>query len=144
VKYLTLARLSSALDALTNSGVSVVKSWELAAAACGSPRLKREILQWTPQLESGLTPAEMVGQIGYFPEIFTNLYQTAEMSGKLDEALVRLHTYFEEEGFQTLRTFTRILNFVIYGSVAVLVGIYVVRFWVNYYGGLLDSTGNGL
>ncbi len=30
LKYLALARLASALDALTNAGVSVVKSWELA------------------------------------------------------------------------------------------------------------------
>jgi type II secretory pathway component PulF len=139
VKYLALARLASALDALTNAGVSIVKSWELAGAACGSPRLKREILKWTPQLESGLTPAEMVGQIGYFPEVFTNLYHTAEMSGKLDETLVRLHAFFEEEGFRTLHVFTRILNGTIYGLVALLVAYNVIHFWVNYYGGLVNN-----
>ncbi len=143
VKYLAIARLASALGALTNAGVPVVKSWELSAAACGSPKLKRQVLQWTPQIESGLTPAEMVGQIGYFPEVFNNLYHTAEISGKLDETLVRLHTYFEEEGFRALQLFTRILNGVIYGSVVVLVAYNVIHFWMNYYGGLLNGA-NGI
>jgi type II secretory pathway component PulF len=139
VKYLALARLASALDALTNAGVSVVKSWELAGTACGSPRLKREILKWTPQFENGLTPSDMVGQIGYFPEVFANLYHTGELSGKLDETLVRLHAYFEEEGFRTLRAFTRLMNGTIYGLVAALVAYNIIRFWLNYYGGLLNN-----
>jgi len=139
LKDLALARLASALDALTSAGVPVIKSWELAASACGSPRLKREILKWTPQIEHGLTPAEMVGQIGYFPEVFSNLYHTAEISGKLDETLVRLHTYFEDEGFHTLHLFTRILNGVIYGTVVVLVAYNVIHFWMNYYGNMVNS-----
>jgi type IV pilus assembly protein PilC len=139
VKYLALARLASALGALTNAGVSVVKSWELASAACGSPRLKHEVLTWTPQLETGLTPAEMVAQISYFPEMFRNLYHTAEISGKLDETLVRLHSYYEEEGFHTLRLFTRILNGTIYGTVMLLVAINIIRFWMNYYGAALGG-----
>jgi type II secretory pathway component PulF len=139
IKYLALARLASALDALTNAGVSVIKSWELAGAACGSPRLKRQILKWTPQLEAGVTPADMVGQIRYFPEMFSNLYHSAEISGKLDETLVRLHNYYEEEGFHILQLFTRILNGIIYGSVAALVAFNVIRFWTNYYGNMMQS-----
>lgn len=140
IKYLALARLASALGALTGAGVSVIKSWELASAACGSQHLKQEVLKWTPQIETGLTPAEMVGQISYFPEMFQNLYHSAEISGKLDETLVRLHTYYEEEGFHTLRLFTRILNGIIYGSVATLVAFNVIRFWMNYYGALMQNV----
>jgi type IV pilus assembly protein PilC len=139
VKCLALARLASALGALTNAGVSVIKSWELASAACGSPRLKRAVLAWTPQLETGLTPADMVAQISYFPEMFRNLYHTAEISGKLDETLARLHSYYEEEGFHTLRLFTRILNGIVYGMVVLLVAISIIRFWMNYFGAALGG-----
>jgi type II secretory pathway component PulF len=140
IKYLALARLAAALAALTNAGVSVIRSWELAGAACGSPHLKREILKWTPQIEAGITPAEMVNQIHYFPEMFRNLYSSAEISGKLDETLVRLHNYYEEEGFRTLQLFTRILNGIIYGSIAALVAYNVIHFWMNYYGAMMQSV----
>jgi type II secretory pathway component PulF len=139
IKYLALARLSSALDALTNAGVSVVKSWELAAAACGSPRLKREILKQASQLETGLTPAEMVAQIRYFPEMFANLYHTAELSGKIDDTLVRLNIYYEEEGFHTLQLFTRIMNGTIYGLIVLLVAYSVINFYVGYFNAALNA-----
>lgn len=140
LKYLAVARLAAALDALSSAGVSAVKTWEMSAAACGSPRLKRQILQWAPQLETGVTPAEMVNQIPYFPEMFSNLYQTAEISGKHDETLERLHVYFEEEGFRLMQWFTRILTGVFYGSMAVLAGYFIIKFYVNYFNAALNSV----
>ena len=139
IKYLAVARLSMALDALLNSGVPMIRAWEMAVAACGSPRLKREVLRWTPEMETGTTPADMVGQIAYFPEMFVQLYQSGEISGKLDESLTRLHTYFEDEGFRKLQTFSRILNMVIYFTVAICVAVFVINFWRQYYGNLLNS-----
>ena len=140
IKYLALARLAMALDALTTAGVSVIKSWELAANASGSPRLKREILAWLPELETGVTPADMVNQISYFPEMFSNLYASAEVSGKQDETLQRLHTYYEDEGFQNLQTFAVALNFTIYFTIALIIAYNVIRFWMNYYGALLNTV----
>ena len=139
VKDLAVARIAMALDSLLSAGVPVVRSWELAASACGSPHLKREILKWTPQLEHGTTPADMVAQIRYFPDMFTQLYHSGEISGKMDETLQRLHTYFEEEGFRKLQAFCRIVNFIIYFSIAITIGIFVIRFYVGYFNTALNS-----
>jgi type II secretory pathway component PulF len=139
MKYLAVARLAMALEALTNAGVPVVRAWELGAASCGSPRLKKEILKWTPQIEQGTTPGEMVGQIHYFPELFTQLYQTGEISGKMDETLTRLHTYFEQEGFNKLQTFCRILNYCIYFGMVVVAAFVVISFWTKYFNSMLNS-----
>jgi type II secretory pathway component PulF len=140
VKYLAVSRLAMSLDSLLNAGVPVIKSWNLSAAACGSPHLKREILKWSPELETGMTPAEMVERIKYFPDMFAQLYQTGELSGRTDESLQRLHTYFEEEGFRKLQAFCRILNFLIYFTIAITIAIFVITFWKNYYGALLNSV----
>jgi len=140
VKYLAVARLSMALDALMNAGVPVIRAWEMAAAASGSAVLKHQVLKWLPQLETGTTPAEMVAQISYFPEMFTHLYNTGEMSGKLDETLQRLHSYFEEEGFHKLQAFSRVLNFVIYLCVAITIAIFVISFWTQYYGAAMNGV----
>lgn len=139
LKYLALARLAAALDALLSAGVPVIRSWDLAAAASGSTRLKREVQAWTPQFENGVTPAEMVSQIRYFPEMFANLYSAAEVSGNHDETLQRLHVYFEEEGFNALHFFTRVMNGIIYGAITALIVFNIIRFWVNYYGAMMTS-----
>ncbi len=139
LKYLAVARVAMALDALLSAGVPVIRSWELAAASCGSPHLKKEIFKWTPQLESCTTPAEMVAQIPYFPEMFTQLYQSGEISGKMDETLARLHTYFEEEGFNKLHLFCRVLGFGLYFAMAILVGIFVIRSYMAIWAQALGS-----
>jgi type II secretory pathway component PulF len=134
-KYLVLSRLAAALEALVTSGVSIVKAWPLAASAGGSPHLKREVARWEAELERGRTPAELVSQTRYFPEMFANLYHTGEISGKLDETLGRLRTYFNEEGFRTLTLFTKIFTGTVYGLVVVLVAYNVINFYSNLFSG---------
>lgn len=139
LRYLVLSRLASALEALVISGVSILKGWPLSAAASGSPLLKREVEGWKPHLEGGSTPSELVAQTPYFPEMFQNLYHTGEVSGKLEDSLNHLHTYYNEEGIRLLRIFTKGLNGLLYVIVAILVGYFVVTFWVNYYKNLVGS-----
>jgi type II secretory pathway component PulF len=114
----------------------------LAAAASGSPRLKRDILAWTPHLERGVTPAEMISQINYLPEMFTHQYLAAETSGKHDETLQRLQIYFEEEGFNSLEMFAKVLNGIVYGTVVAIVVYNVISFWVHYYGNMINTINN--
>ena len=47
-RYLALARLSAALEALLSAGVTIIQAWELASAASGSPALRRTVLAWRP------------------------------------------------------------------------------------------------
>lgn len=133
VKYLALSRLAASLESLTNAGVPVLKSWDLAARTSGSVRLSHQVQAWLPQLETGVTPADMTSQIRYFPEMFANLYHTGEVSGKIDETLLRLRDYYQEEGFRTLRMFTKILNGTIYGLVVLAVAYNVITFWTHYF-----------
>lgn len=139
-KYLVLARLSAALESLISAGVSIVTGWELASAASGSVHLRRIVASWKTPLEVGTTPAELVTQTRYFPEMFSSFYHTGEQTGQLDDSLLRLKNYYQEEGFRLLRLFTRILNGVIYGSFALVVAVSVIRFYMNYYANIMNSV----
>jgi type II secretory pathway component PulF len=135
-RYLVLSRLAGALEALTSAGVSVVRGWELAGAAAASPRLRREISGWREEFENGATPGELINRSSYFPEMFANLYNTAEQSGKVEEALHRLQAYYQEEGFRKLRAFTRVMNGTIYALVVLLVAYNIISFYLGYYGAM--------
>src|SRR5208283_1828847 len=88
---LALGRLATALGALLDAGVTVIEAWELAGAASGSPALRRTVLRWRPQVDHGRTPAEVVTDSGFFPDVFSGQYAAGEVSGQLDETLKRLH-----------------------------------------------------
>lgn len=137
-QYLALSRLAAALEASISSGVSVFTGWELAANAAGSPRLRRIVSDWKPQLDRGVTPGELVNQSSYFPEMFANYYHTGEQSGRLDDALGRLHAYYQDEGIRRLRTFTRVMGGTIYALVALLVAYTVIKFYMGYFSNILN------
>jgi type II secretory pathway component PulF len=138
-KYLALARLSGTLEALVSTDIGIVNAWPSAAAASGSPHLKRRISAWEPKLQSGLTPAELVTHTPYFPDMFKNLYHTGEISGKLDESLRRLQTYFQEEGLRKLHAFIRLVNAIIYVLLVIRVIIAAAVFYIGYFNSIFEN-----
>ena len=130
---LALARLSVALESLLSAGVSIVEAWELAAAASGSPRLKRTVLAWKPRVRAGQTPSEAVRASGAFPELFTNLYATGELSGQLDDTLRRLYAHYREEAHLKLQTLAQWLPKLIYLLIALVIAYQIVAFWSAYF-----------
>ena len=139
--YLALARLAAALEALLSAGVTVIEAWELAAAASGSPALRRTVLAWRPRVQAGQTPAEAVSSSPRFPELFANQYATGELSGTLDETLLRLHRYYQEEGSRKLHTVAQWTPRAIYFGVALMIAWRVVGFWMGYFKQIGDAGG---
>jgi type IV pilus assembly protein PilC len=133
-RYLALSRLTIALESLLSAGVNIVEAWPLAASASGSPALRKAVETWQPMLDAGRTPAELVAESSVFPDFFIMQYHTGEISGKLDETLRRLHTYFLEEGTRKIRTVAQLLPRMIYLVVVLCIAYYIISFYSHRYG----------
>lgn len=139
-RFLALARLAAALEALISAGVNIIEAWDLAAAACGSPSLRRAVESWKPQVVAGRTPAEVLRERREFPEMFANLYASGEVSGKLDETLKRLYAYYQEEGTRKLHAFAQWTPRLIYFLVAGIIAYKVVTFYTGYFQQVSDMS----
>jgi type II secretory pathway component PulF len=138
-RELALARMTSALEALLNAGVDVFDAWEMAAAASGSPALKRAVFAWRPQLENGRTPSEVLNETNEFPELFANLYYSGEISGQHDDALRRIHDYYQESSTRRFRALAEWTPRLIYFGIMFLIAWQIISFWTNYYGGMMRA-----
>jgi type II secretory pathway component PulF len=132
-RELALGRLAAALEALLNAGVPIIGAWELAATASGSPALRRSVVSWKPQLDEGSTPSELVSSSGLFPSVFANLYHTGEISGQLDQTLMRLHLLYEEEGLRRMRIVAQWTPRLIYFGIMIFCAIKVISFYLGYF-----------
>ena len=137
--YLALARLATALEALISAGVTIIEAWELAATASGSPALRRIVLAWKPQLVAGQTPSEVLRANPRFPEMFSNLYTTGEISGKLDESLRQLRQYYQEEGSRKLKTITELAPRVIYIIVMLAIAYFIIKFYIGHFNDINEA-----
>lgn len=138
-RELAIARLSAALEALISAGVGIIEAWELASAGCGSPALRRVVKSWKPRLLAGETPSAAVSQAKEFPELFANLYHSGEVSGKLDESLLRLNQHFQEEGTRKLRAVAQWAPRFVFFAVMLLIAYQVVSFYSNYFNQIGDA-----
>jgi general secretion pathway protein F len=130
-RELALARLTMALEALLNAGVSIVDAWELAGTVSGSPVLRRANHAWKPDVLAGQTPAEVLSASGVFPDMFENQYHSGEVSGKLDETLLRLRKYYQEEGARKIHAVAQWTPRLLYLIVALFIAFKIVSFYSN-------------
>ena len=119
--------------------MNVIEAWNLAATASGSPAFRRAVAAWKPQLAAGRTPAELVRACRLFPETFANLYASGEISGKLDETLRRLYSYYQEEGTLKLNLFATWTPRLAYCIVAVIIAYNVIQFYTGYFNSALNT-----
>jgi type II secretory pathway component PulF len=132
-RYLAIARLAAALEALISAGVTIIEAWELAAAASGSPALHRIVRAWRPLLQAGQTPAEIILSSSGFPTLFSNQYNTAEISGMLDETLRRLHGYYQEEGSRKLHAVAKWVPIFIYLVIVSVIAYKIINFYLGHF-----------
>jgi type IV pilus assembly protein PilC len=137
---LALARLSIALESLLSAGVSIVEAWELAGAASGSVVLQRSVRSWRSSIDNGQTPGEAVRESGAFPDLFTHLYSTGELSGQLDGTLRRLYNHYNEEASRKLQAIAQWTPRLVYFIVVLVVAYQIVSFWSGYFSQLGELT----
>jgi len=135
-RNLAIARLSLALDALLNAGVNMIESWELAAAASGSPALRRIVTNSKSQMLNGRTPSEMVSSHRAFPSAFAALYHSGEISGTLDQSLKRAAVLHEEDGSRQMKTFIFGLAGALFGCVMLFAAWNIIAFYAGYFKGM--------
>ena len=138
-RSLAIARLSIALEALLNAGVGMIEAWQIAAAASGSPALRRVVEKSKARLTEGTTPSEMVSSHHEFPRTFASLYHSGEISGTLDDALRRSHAMFEEDGSRKMKQFVFGLAGVLVGCVMLAAAWQIISFWLGYFQQINDA-----
>lgn len=138
-RSLALARLAAALEALIGAGVSIIEAWDLAAAASGSPALRRIVQESKAKLYEGMTPADMVREHPAFPPTFASQYQVGEISGQLEASLIRLRDDCQEDGFRRLKVVFMVGAGLAVGLVLLLVAWQIIHFWVRYYQNIFEA-----
>jgi type IV pilus assembly protein PilC len=132
--YLALSRLAAALEALISAGVNIFEAWDQAAAASGSPALRRAVAAWKSKVTDGQLPSEAVHACRLFPETFANLYASGEISGKLDESLRNLHRLYSDDGTRKLQAFAQLATRSIYLLVVLIIAWQIIQFYTGLYG----------
>jgi type IV pilus assembly protein PilC len=140
-RKLALSRFTRSLGLLLRSGVPVTDAMRKAAAATNNPYIERSLLRCVPAIQAGESVSAALSGCHYLSEMAREMIYSGEESGKLDQHLEKIADIHEAEAMQASKNLVVVVGVLVLLSVAIVIGSFVIRFWMGYFGGMLDELG---
>jgi type IV pilus assembly protein PilC len=124
--YGNSARFSRTLATLIAAGLQLTESMELTGQTIQNVVLNHEIDILRQETLQGRGIAEPLSQSVYFPKMLAQVVRVGEETGSLDNQLITLAAYYEEEVDRALKNMTSLLEPAMMIFVGVIVGFVAV------------------
>lgn len=127
VKQVNLARFTLTLSSLLKSTIPIIDALEITEQVVGNIHYKIIIKQTSEQIKSGKTLAECLTPFPlFFPPLASQMILVGEQSGKLEEMLSELASYYDNEVDRILKNISTIIEPVMIIILGIVVGALAV------------------
>ena len=119
-----LAQFSRNLGVLVKSGVPIAKGIDISAGTLTNLKFKNDLLKIGRALNKGknISSAIEEGKYNEFPPLVVRMIEVGEKTGKLDESLLYVGDFYEEEIENISKNLTTILEPILLIGIGLVVG----------------------
>lgn len=128
-----MARFSHTLGMLVGSGVPIVEGVQIVSTVIDNTVFENTLKKVSHQLERGIAMSTPIFEAKEFPPIVSQMIEVGEQTGKLDETMASLSTYFEEETSNRVKTLSSVIEPLLIFIVGIGVGTMVFAIIVPIY-----------
>jgi type IV pilus assembly protein PilC len=125
-----LARFSTTLSSLLQSGVPVMEALDIVASASGNVVMAKAVGDIKTAVRQGKSFAEPMRQNEIFPPLAIQMVEVGEQTGALDEMLQRTAEFYLGEVNQTVDNLTSILEPLLVVTMGVVVGSIIIALYL--------------
>jgi type IV pilus assembly protein PilC len=97
VTKISVARFARTFSSLMGAGVSVLDSLEVTGRAVGNKVIQKELVRIAEEVRNGQPLGKQLLGAKHFPPIVGQMMSVGEETGKIDEVLVKVADFYEEE-----------------------------------------------
>jgi type II secretory pathway component PulF len=133
ITNLEMARFTSIFALMIQSGVPIISAIESVAQALDNDLHREALLSVARNVERGSPIAQSLSKHEVFPATVTQMVAVGEESGKLEQVLYRLATYYENETDQAIKNVGALTEPVIFVIVGLGVAFLVFSIIVPIY-----------
>lgn len=126
VTHVNTARMLRMLSILLQSGVPIIESLEIASDAMGNVMYKQMLLQAIDEVQRGQSLTAVLSDPRYVPLMANRMIDVGERTGKLDETLGYLSSYYEAEVDNATKNLTSIIEPILLIVIGVVLGFLAV------------------
>ncbi|KKS76253.1 MAG: Type II secretion system protein [candidate division WWE3 bacterium GW2011_GWA2_42_9] len=120
------AQFSKTLALLINSAVPIVEALGIVSTVMSSPTFRLEVLNAARQVEKGTSLSSFFKSSEHFPPLLSQMANVGEETGKMDEVLDRVATYYEGEVDNKVKGLSAALEPIILVILGVMVGFLII------------------
>ena len=130
LRKISVARFTRTLATLLTSGVAILEGLDITSRTSGNAVLEEIIHSLRKHIEEGKTLSEPMRQSGFFPAMVIQMVSVGESTGELDNMLVKVADYYEEEVDVLVANLLTILEPVLMVILGVIVGTIVIAMYM--------------
>lgn len=125
---------------LIDAGITLVDATEILAEQSNSKALKEALEEVKEHIEEGEPLSDALGRFPkLFPELLVSMITAGEVSGRLDEILDRMATYYEKQYQLKQKVITALTYPAVIGVLAALITIFLMVFLVPIFSDMFIS-----
>lgn len=132
-REIILTEMARTLGLLIGAGTPIIAALNITVQTLGSIWYKDSLNVITKKVEKGVSLGEALSQDSRFPAILTQMSRVGETTGKLDETLLKVSSYFETETEGTIKTLTTALEPLIMVVLGIGVALLIIAVIVPIY-----------
>ncbi|MBP6989195.1 type II secretion system F family protein [Candidatus Shapirobacteria bacterium] len=121
------------LSMLLTAGISLVEALRIVASVSESEVYKRAYSLISERVQKGFSVSASFENTGVFPVIVNQMVSTGESTGKLDEVLLKVSSYFTREAEETVKSLTAAIEPMIMILLGVGVGFLMIAIVMPIY-----------
>lgn len=125
-KKVVLVEFTRTLGMLIASGIHILEGLQILRESLGNVLFRNAIGEISKKVEKGFPLGDTFAQYPVFPPIVSQMMKVGEETGKLDDTLLKLSTYFQSESENLVKGLTTAIEPIIMVVLGVGVGFIVI------------------
>jgi type IV pilus assembly protein PilC len=125
-----IARFTRTLGTLVSSGVPILEGLDITGKAAGNTVVREAVIRTRASISTGQTIAEPLRQSGVFPPMVVQMISVGEETGALDEMLVKIADFYDEEVDAAVDAMTSVIEPIMIVMMGGVVGGMVVAMYL--------------
>jgi len=123
ITKIAIARFSRTFASLMGSGVTVLEALQITGKAIGNRVIQKELVGIAEAVKNGQPLGKQILGSTYFPPIVGQMITVGEETGKIDEILVKVADFYEEEVDTVIDSLASIIEPVMIIILGTIVGL---------------------
>lgn len=109
-KMVTMTEFSRTLGLLIGAGVSLVEGLKISSKTSNNLVVEEAVMTAADQVEKGMKLSTALEKFDIFPSLLPQMVAVGEETGKMDEVLSKVSTFFQTESEQSIKGLTTALE----------------------------------